>query len=86
MGEKKTVSLKELEAAFAAAVKEDNLCNLGKLLDSVGGDVRTVIDAKVRDDLHYSAATISRVLKGLGFPPVSSETISKHRKGACRCM
>lgn len=80
------IDLADLEAAFAAAVKEDNLCNLGRLLDSCESDVRTVLETKVSDELHYSAATIARVLKGLGFPPVSPETISKHRKSACRCM
>jgi hypothetical protein len=84
MSEKPTK--KSVEDAFAAAVKEDNLCNLGRLLAEVDPEVRKVIEAKVQDTLHYSAATISRVLKGLGFPPVSSESVSKHRKGACRCQ
>ena len=83
---KQTPTKKTVEEAFEAAVKEDNLCNLGKVLAGVEADIRRVIESKVADDLHYSAATISRVLKGLGYPPVSSETISKHRKGACRCV
>lgn len=75
-----------VEEAFREAVVEDNRCSFGRLLDSVDADVRVVVEAKVADDLHYSAATISRVLKGLGFPPISAEMITKHRRGNCRCQ
>jgi hypothetical protein len=74
---------KDIEQAFEAAVQKDNLCPVGKIIaESEHGDV---IAAKVADQLHYSAAVISRVLKNLDFPVTSSETIQKHRKGACRC-
>lgn len=82
----KKINRAAMEAAFDEAAKIDNRCNLGKLLDGLEADVRRVLESKVENDLVYSAATISRVLKGLGFPPVSSETISKHRRGACRCV
>lgn len=85
MTDKKKIDLAALEAAFTAAVKDDNRCNLGRLLDSVEEDVKAVLTAKIADDLHYSSATIARVLKALDFPAVSPETISKHRKGLCRC-
>lgn len=77
------VTKAQIDDAFSEAVKMDNRCNLGKVLDAT--EHRKAIEAKVADDLNYSSATISRVLKQLGFPPVSSETVSKHRKGACRC-
>lgn len=77
------ITRRAIEEAFEAAVKKDNLCNLGKIIaESEHG---SVIEEKVKDDLNYSGATISRVLKGLGFPPVSTEMVNKHRKGACRC-
>lgn len=74
-----------VERAFEEAVSQDTLCSLGRMLNGCGSDVRAVIETKVKDDLHYSAATIARVLKGLGFPPVSPETITKHRRSLCRC-
>lgn len=78
------LSKKEIEDAFAEAVKADNQCGLGKIIaESPHG---AVIAEKVADQLHYPATTISRVLKVLGFPSVSTETINKHRKGACRCI
>lgn len=80
-----TLSRKAVEDAFEAAVQEDSLCSLGRLLKGAEPDVRKVIESKVADDLRYSAATISRVLKGLGFPIVSAEMITKHRRGNCRC-
>lgn len=85
MTRESTLTRKTVEDAFEAAVQEDSLCSLGRLLKGVDDDVRKVIESKVADDLHYSAATISRVLKGLGFPVVSSEMITKHRRGNCRC-
>lgn len=78
-----SASKAEIEAAFADAVKDNSKCKVGRIVaDSEYGDV---IEAKIEDDLHYSAAVISRVLKGLGYGPLSSEAINKHRKGACRC-
>lgn len=85
MTRESTLTRKTVEDAFEAAVQEDSLCSLGRLLKGVDDDVRKVIESKVADDLHYSAATISRVLKGLGFPVVYSEMITKHRRGNCRC-
>jgi hypothetical protein len=74
----------DVEAAFVAARKQDSYCAMGKIIaESEFGDV---ITAKVEDEVGYSAATISRVLKGLGFPPVSKDVISKHRRGICRCI
>ena len=76
-------SKQEIEKAFADAVQKDNLCPIGKvILQSEHGKI---IGDKVADDLHYSAAVIARVLRGLGFPPISPESINRHRKGACRC-
>jgi len=80
-----TLTPKNVERAFEEAVSQDTRCSLGRMLDGCEPDVRKVIDTKVADDLHYSAATIARVLKGLGFPPVSAETITKHRRSLCRC-
>lgn len=80
------IDSKALEAAFTDASAKDQRCNFGRLLDTCEPDVRKVIEDKVKDDLHYSAALIARVLKGMGFPSVSSDAISAHRKSACRCM
>lgn len=78
-------STNEIEAAFAAATEDKDLCNVAKMLRDVEPDVRKVIEAKIADEIHYSGAVISRVLKGLGLPPVSAEGVSKHRRGTCRC-
>jgi hypothetical protein len=78
-----TRSKAEIEAAFAEAVKDNSMCKVGRIVaESENGDV---IAAKIEDDLHYSAAVIARVLKGLGYGPLSSEAINKHRHGTCRC-
>lgn len=79
-------SKNDVEAAFAEAVKEDRLCSLGRLLAETDPEIRKVIESKVADSLNYSAATIARVLKGLGFPVISSEMVTKHRRGSCRCQ
>lgn len=73
-----------VEAAFEEALKKDNLCPVGKIIEE--HEAGSVIAAKVKDELHYSAATIARVMKGLGFPPLSTEAINKHRRSACRCV
>lgn len=84
MATKITSTRAAVEAAFADAMKKDNMCPVGKIIsEHEAGDV---IADKVKDDLHYSATTIARVLKGLGLPPLSTEAINKHRRGACRCQ
>lgn len=81
----KKITSQDMEAAFAAATMQDNRCPVGRLYDSVDEATRRVLEAKVEDTAHISAAIIVRVLKGLGFPPISTETVTRHRKGACRC-
>lgn len=73
----------QFEEAFAAAAVDDSMCVVGRLIaeHEAGG----VIRAKVDDSIHYSAATISRVLKQFSIT-LSHEAINKHRKGACRCL
>jgi hypothetical protein len=78
-------SKSEIEAAFEAATAQDSLCNVGKMLRDVDPEARKVIQSKLDDEIRYSGAVISRVLKGLGLPPVTGEGVSKHRRGACRC-
>lgn len=74
----------DVEAAFEEAVKKDRYCGIGKVIaEHEHGEV---IRAKVEDEVHYSAAVISRVLKSLGVGVVSSNLINTHRKGACRCV
>jgi len=83
MATKNTSARAEIEAAFEAVRKQENLCSLGRVIaEHEAGDV---LASKVNDTLHYSAATVSRVLKGLGLPSISPETINHHRKGICRC-
>lgn len=74
----------EVERAFEDAVSENRYCSLGKVIaESEHGDI---IKSKVDDNLHYSAAVIARVLKRMGYPPISSVQISKHRQGVCKCV
>lgn len=80
----KKATRKQLEEAFAEAMKDDR-CPLGKILHESSKEVAEVIQEKVDDDLNYPGAMISRVLKATGFPVVSSEIINKHRKNLCRC-
>lgn len=74
----------EIAAAFEAAKKQVSMCNVGRIIAE--HEAGALIKEKIDDNLGYSAATISRVLKGLGFPPVSSNAINSHRKRACRCQ
>lgn len=75
-----------VEAAFAEAVKEDTLCPVGKVLVDAGPEVRKVLEQKLADNLHYSTRLIVRVLKGLGYPPISPDSMNRHRKNECRCQ
>lgn len=78
-----TMSREDLEQAFEEAVADKRYCSLGKIIaNDPNGEV---IAAKVADNVHYSSAVIARVLKKLGYPPVSSVLITKHRQDACRC-
>lgn len=78
-----TVSREDMERAFEDAVAENRYCRLGNII--VNDPNGEVIGAKVADQVHYSAAVISRVLKKLGYPPISTHLIVDHRKGDCKC-
>ena len=78
------VTKNDIEAAFAEAVKADNLCSLGKVIAE--HQHGAVIRAKVEDDVTYSSRVIARVLKNLGIGSFGIETIQKHRRGECRCV
>lgn len=75
----------QIEAAFAEATVTENRCALGKLLDSLDPPARKALQVKIDDNLQYSGTLISKVLKGLGFPPVSKDAVNRHRKHECRC-
>lgn len=77
------VSQADMELAFEEAVAQNRYCSLGRIIaEDPNGPV---IKAKVEDNLHYSSAVISRVLKKLNYPPVSADLITKHRNHGCRC-
>lgn len=79
----KPITPSDIELAFAEA-QASKLCSVGKIIaEHEHGDF---IAGKVNDVLTYSAPTVSRVLKGLGIGPLSTEAVQKHRKGTCRCM
>jgi hypothetical protein len=74
------LSSKQIEDAFTDAIKDDIYCHLGKMLSDSPD-----LAAKVMDVTRYSANVVARVLKGLGYPPVSPGMITNHRRGTCRC-
>lgn len=84
-----TPSKEDIEAAFDSEVsgvrRNSEFCTLGQLLVDLPRDRAAVINTKVKDQAHVSAATIARVFKKLGLPPVSDRTIRQHRQGICRC-
>jgi hypothetical protein len=73
----------QVVAAFEEAAPRTKWCPLGRLIEE--SEHGAVIEDRVADQVRYSAATVSRVLKSLGFPPMTPNTISNHRKGTCRC-
>lgn len=75
----------DIESAFDAAVREDIYCSLGKILSEQDPATRALLEGRINDNVRYSANVVSRVMRGLDFPPVSANTISKHRQGLCRC-
>lgn len=87
MTEKKTVTKEELEAAFTeeGPQRHKGLCNLQQIIQDVDPSLGAVLAAKVKDQAHYSGATITRVIKKLGLGVVSESTIRKHRRGTCSC-
>lgn len=82
MSEKLTAA--DIEAAFAQAGPRDtSRCTVGRIVhEHEFGDV---LEQKIMDAVHYSAPTIARVFKNLGLPPVSSDSVNRHRRGLCRC-
>ncbi|MGH3502026.1 MAG: hypothetical protein ACRDQA_14255 [Nocardioidaceae bacterium] len=82
-----SVKAETMETAFAAAVVDKGYCRLAQLVRSIEDEKsRQVLTEKVEDDLHYSGAVVARVLKQLGFPAISTEAVTKHRRGNCRCL
>lgn len=79
-----SITKQAIESAFEAAMQPANTkCKIGALIEA--HEHGTVIGDRVDDVAHFSAATISKVLSGLGLGPVSPEVIQRHRKGDCRC-
>lgn len=80
----KQLTAADIEAAFAEAAAPDRTrCGIGQIVhDHEHGKV---LEARVMDAVHYSAPTIVRVFKSLGLPPVSVDTVQRHRRGTCRC-
>lgn len=80
----KKLTVADIEAAFAeVAAKDKTRCGIGQVIHD--HEYGKVLDAKVMDAVHYSAPTIVRVFKTLGLPPVSVDTVQRHRRGTCRC-
>ena len=73
----------QVEEAFTVAV--DNRCSVGKMLAGMEPAIRAVVEAKIADEVHYSATTIARVCKNLGLGIVSRDKVTEHRRGECRC-
>lgn len=69
----------EIEAAFASARPVSRGCKLGDILTK-----HPALESKVMAVERFDAATVARVLTGLGLP-VSRDVVSRHRKGACSC-
>lgn len=79
----KELTAEEIEAAFAGGGKDTTRCTVGRIIhEHPHGDV---LAAKVDDVVHYSSATIIRVFKNLGLGSMSKDTMTKHRRGECRC-
>lgn len=71
-----------IEAAFDAITtpRSQKKCEVGNVIEAY-----PALEAKIMDVEHYSARTVSRVLRGLGVSTAADSTVQKHRKGDCRC-
>jgi hypothetical protein len=78
----KELTAEDIEAAFAAAAPATNTrkCSIGNTIEQY-----PVLAGKIMDVEHYSAKTVSKVLRGLGVSTASDGTVTKHRKGDCCC-
>lgn len=77
----KQLTAEDIAAAFAeASVKPTLRCNVGNVIAE-----NPALEGPIMDVERYSAPTVQRVLKSLGLDAPSSDNISKHRRGVCRC-
>lgn len=72
----------DIESAFD---KEAAGCLVGKMLREQSEGNRAVLERKLAAVETYSSPTIVKVFKSLGLGSFSKDTITKHRKGECRC-
>ena len=76
----KQLTAADIEAAFADAVPKSRLCRVGQIIED-----NPALGPRIMAVETYSAKTISRVLKTLGFGNVADNTVTRHRKGDCCC-
>ena len=77
------LTAEQIEAAFAAdpgQTRHQKKCIVGSIIEEY-----PVLEPKIMDVAHVSAATVSRVLKNLGVASVGDKVVTKHRRGTCRC-
>lgn len=76
------LTAEDIEAAFAAAGPQRHLkkCAVGQVIEEYPALADRIMDVE-----HYSAKTISKVLRNLGVSTAADTTVTKHRKGECRC-
>lgn len=78
----KELTAEAIEAAFDSVAPKRNQrkCSIGNVIEQ-----HPALAGKIMDVEHYSAKTISQVLRRLEVSNAADTTVTKHRKGDCCC-
>jgi hypothetical protein len=76
--------LAEIHEAEASHYTGGTPCSIKAIIESLSPDDAKALN-EAFNDASIKGTTISKVLRGRGFPGATDHTVQRHRRGACAC-